>query len=79
MSKKQIKHDLDSDSLEKKEFGRPHGTKRAPKAKLYQNVPFTEIEDKKLEELIGIRGGDKRSWIKKFFWEGLTKELADSK
>lgn len=79
MSKKSIKHNLDSDSLAEKTMGRPTGTKRAPKAALYQNVPFTEIEDKKLQELIEIRGGDKRSWIKKFFWEGLTKELAESK
>ena len=79
MSKKSLKNMLDTDNVKPKKTGRPFGTTRAPAASTAQNVPFTELENEKLEELIKLRGHNKRHWIKKFIWEGLQKELEMSR
>jgi len=79
MSKNSFKKNIDADSHKISKMGRPVGTTRIPKQTTAQNVPFTEFENEKLEELIELRGYNKRHWIKKFVWEGLEKELENSR
>lgn len=73
--KKSLKTNVDADSYSKPKMGRPFGTTRTPKAATAQNIPFTQHENEKLEELVTMKGMNKRHWIKKFIWEGLEKEL----
>lgn len=73
--KKSLKNNVDADSYSEPKMGRPVGTTRSPKASTSQNIPFTEHENEKLEELVTMKGMNKRHWIKKFIWEGLEKEL----
>ena len=73
--KKSLKHNLDADSFSKPKMGRPFGTTRVPKSAQSHNIPFTQVEVEKLEELINMKGMNKRHWIKKFISEGLEKEL----